>query len=342
MQEIIDAFEILEKSTANDFINLISEQGEERLIIDLLRQQGQYFDNRNEVWFMSEFKGFMQRLKIAGQRGTPIKDRLQQEIDEWADLLDDDYKSRLYVLGNESIQTGFVMLSGNNPDENIMSLVNEMEIDDTNDDGEDLILLQEELINLKNRVSTPDGLMSFIERVAEKTEHLSQEEIERMNFSQKVQFFNSFIGFSESSIKIIRTFLKEIVQVHYEMEYYQKLIDYQYEFSKDEIPIESENGKKILVALPKVERSPNDRITSLTSEQTTYLFSLLRESRIILNEKNYQPASNIALSIKLMTGYNDQNIRAKLDKYDKIDKYDIRVVLEKIEKINSLINRHLK
>ena len=160
--------------------------------------------------------------------------------------------------------------------------------------------------------------------------------------SQKVQFFNSFIGFSESSIKIIRTFLKEIVQVHYEMEYYQKLIDYQYEFSKDEIPIESENGKKILVALPKVERSPNDRITSLTSEQTTYLFSLLRESRIILNEKNYQPASNIALSIKLMTGYNDQNIRAKLDKYDKIDKYDIRVVLEKIEKINILINRHLK
>ena len=184
--------------------------------------------------------------------------------------------------------------------------------------------------------------MSFIEKIAEKTEHLSQEEITKMNFSQKVHFFNSLFGFSESSIKIIRTFLKEIVQVHYEMEYYQKLIDYQHEISQDEIPVENVNVKKILVALPKVERNSTDRITSLTSQQTTYLFSLLRESHIILKEKNYQSASNIALSIKLMTGYNLQNIRAKLDKYDSFDRLDLFVVQEKIKELNILINSHLK
>lgn len=106
--------------------------------------------------------------------------------------------------------------------------------------------------------------------------------------------------------------------------------------------LDDPSARKISIALPKVERSAKDKITALTSDQTTYLFSLLRQKGVILNEKNYQSASNVALAIKILTGYNDQNIRAKLDKNDTIDRMDKFVVQEAIKEINGLIDRELK
>lgn len=125
-----------------------------------------------------------------------------------------------------------------------------------------------------------------------------------------------------------------------ELKQYFEVSDYQLA----DIVEESKNSsdRKISAVLPKVKRSANDGITTLALDQTTYLFSLLREQGIILKEKNYQSASNIALAIKILTGYNEQNVREKLDKNDSIDRMDKFVVQEKLKKVNVLIVNELK
>ena len=324
----------------NGFFSLIGRFGEISLI-DIIREFNISLLSRGfqEI----EFKTLIHKLAIAEKRGISKKERLQQEIDEWATLLDDDKKSRLYTMGNSSVIEVFSSVT-NDKETGMVELLKNLkdDITDLEDEvDEEATIFISELDNVILNLKNPQYFESISESISPEIQLLQEKSLEEMTVTEFFKVISAHTRFPDEFIKVIKKVAKEILLAHSQMDYFQKIIDYKYELYPEEDLEEELSSKKISIALPKVERSANDKITSLTLDQTTYLFSLLREQGIILKEKNYQSASNIALAIKILTGYNDQNVRAKLDKNDDINRFDKNVVQGKIKKINDLITKEL-
>ncbi len=328
---------MLQEFKINDFFTLIGEYANIPLI-ELIRE------NVNSVFSSkgtqdADFRILMHRLEIAERKGVSNQIRLEQEINEYAEILDDELRSRLYVIGNSTIIEVYSQITDG--DISMMDVLKDLKHNFEDEEIEDSDLFIQELNNFYN-FQDPEYFQSIEERISPEVKLLMQKSITELTSREIFQIILAVCDFSDNFIKLMRKLSKEILSVHSQMEYYQRIVDYRDEnFSINELE-EDQTDKKISIPYPKVTRSPNDKITSLTSNQTTYLFSLLRGYGIIIQEKNYQPASNIALAIKAMTGYNEQNIRVKLDKFEDIDKYDKIVVKEKIEELLKLINRHLQ
>lgn len=92
---------------------------------------------------------------------------------------------------------------------------------------------------------------------------------------------------------------------------------------------EQESGRKIDIYLPKIkQRIANDGITSLSLNQTAYLFNMLRNEKIIFKDESYQTKENIYKAIQVLTGYSKQTIKKAMNSRD-IDDSD-KVVTQKI------------
>ncbi len=331
---------MLENLTTNQIGGILGEFAH-LPIIDLLKIYVNSFSN-NENWWKSEFKSLLVKLKVAEKRGTSVKDRLKQEIEEWAVILDDDVKSRLYVLGNDTIPDIFAQIS-NDEDKSFLTIFEDLKDDLDDSKYDDIDIFFEGLNSYLTVLQTPDYMDGIEEKMPFEIQALMKKNENELTKNEKLKILIAVWNFPDSFVKLMKKMIREILLVHSEMDYYQRILDYQEEILVNEVPDEEvQTGKKLCVPIPKVERSSNDKITSLTLEQTTYLISLLRESRVFLQDKNYQPAINIAMSTKLMTGYNDQNIRTKLDKYGEIHRLDKIVVQEKLKEINNLITSHLE
>lgn len=328
---------MLEDLTTNQIPEILGEFAKVP-IIDLLKIYVNSFSN-NENWWKSEFKSLLVKLSVAEKRGTSVKDRLKQEIEEWAVILDDDVKSRLYVVGNDTIIDIFAQIS-NNEDKSFLTIFEDLKDDLDDSKYDDIDIFFEGLNSYLTILQTPDYLDGIEEKMPFEIQTLMKKNENELTKNEKLKVLIAVWNFPDSFVKLMKKLIREILLVHSEMDYYQRILDYQAEILENEVPDEEEQiGKKLCVPIPKVERSPKDNITSLTLEQTTYLISLLRESRVFLQDKNYQPAINIAMSTKLMTGYNEQNIR---DKYDNIDRLDKFVVQDKLKEISKLITSHLE
>lgn len=328
---------MLQEFKINDFFILIGKYANTP-IIKLIRE------NVNSVFGSkgtqdADFRVLMHRLEIAERKGVSNQTRLEQEINEYAEILDDESKSRLYVIGNSSISEVYSQISDG--DNSMMDVLKDLKHNFEDEEIDDSDVIIQEFNNIY-KFQDPEYLQSIEERVSPEVKLLMQKSITELSSKEMMQITLAVCGFSDNFIKSTRKLFKEILLVHSQMEYYQRIVDYRDEnFSINESE-DNPTDKKISIPYPKVTRSPNDKITSLTSNQTTYLFSLLRGHGIIIKEKNYQPASNISLAIKAITGYNEQNIRAYLDKVENTDKYDKIVVKEKVEDLLKLINRHLQ
>lgn len=331
---------MLTELTTSDALSSLGEFAN-KPIIELLKQFIPFLSNSKGM-MDSEFKSLLVKLSIAEKKGTPIQIRLAQEVEEWAEVLDDDIKTRLYVIGNSSIAELFNHISSDK-ERFFFSIIEDLKDDIEDIDGDEVEIFTEGINNYLYLVQNPHLLDEVDQRLPLEILTLTEKEEKDLTPNEKIKIVCAVYNIKEAFVKIMKKMFKEILLVHSQMDYYQRILDYQHEITNKEQPIDTdESNKKILVGIPNVERTSKDKITTLTSTQTTYLFSLLREKGIILKEKNYQSASNISLTIKLQTGYNEQNIRAKLDKYENIDSDDKIVVQKKVQEILSLINSHLK
>lgn len=328
---------MLQKFKINDFFALIGEYASIPLI-ELIRENvSSVFGSKGTL--DTDFKILMHRLQIAERKGVSNQTRLEQEINECAEILDDELRSRLYVIGNSSIIEVYSQIADG--DIYMMDVLKDLEHNFEDEELEDSDIFIQEFNNFYN-FQDPEYFQSIEARISPEVRQLMQKSITELTSKEIIQIITAVCDFSDNFIKLMRRLSKEILLVHSQMEYYQRIVNYRDENFSIKESGEEQTDKKIGIAYPKVTRSTNDKITSLTANQTTYLFSLLRVYGIVLQEKNYQPASNIALAIKALTGYNEQNIRVKLDKFEDIDRYDKIVVKEKVEDLLRLINRHLQ
>jgi hypothetical protein len=106
------------------------------------------------------------------------------------------------------------------------------------------------------------------------------------------------------------------------------------------------NFQTIDIKIPKIKvRRKDDTFTSLSAEQTAILFHYLKTKKVILNDKNLQPDTEIAKAIKILTGYSDNTIRQNLTKSkqkEEISKDDLIVTQKILKEIITLINKDLE
>ncbi len=105
---------------------------------------------------------------------------------------------------------------------------------------------------------------------------------------------------------------------------------------EDSVDVDSD---KIYIRKPRTPvRKPNDNFTSLSLVQTAMLFRLLKEHSIILSDSNYQPDTELAKAIHILTGYSNNTIRPELGKplhHSDRNEGDIKAVYSTLSKIVS-------
>lgn len=114
---------------------------------------------------------------------------------------------------------------------------------------------------------------------------------------------------------------------------------------QDTEPIKKASTKRFLEIPITLERSNNDRYTTLTVSQTEILFEYLSESEAILwqtKHVDYLKKINKARAIQVLTGYKYGHLTDAMEaNVQKKKSTDIREVRKIIEKIKYLISRDL-
>lgn len=168
-------------------------------------------------------------------------------------------------------------------------------------------------------------------------ENLTKDELKEELENKDIFKFapNTIIGTEPSDIQNTKDATYTILFIHSQEQYYELL-------KTKERQLKGEVNISLEMPESKIRRSNNDNLTSLSLEQTIFLFSILQEAKIVFNEKFYLPSFKFASSINMLTGYNTQNLRVANSKKDTISKFDKIVVQKKVQEILTLINSHLK
>lgn len=297
-------------------------------IIELIRKyQPELFDGFERV-FSIEFDSLLQKLNRAEQIGKSKIDRLNAEISEWNEILEDEVKSRILNVGNYAINS----LLGDMA--NFLTIMDyskgEVEEDQYKSLIQDFSSLIESLTS-DNFISNP-SLLSESERA------LSEDQFNKLPILKQIQLQLKVLGLSDLTFELLLNTTKEIVKTYFQADYFNKLINYR-DIISEENPIKELNSsiKSITIGLPKLkERIANDGITSLSRTQTAILVKMLRKNKVFFRDESFQTKENIYKAIQVLTGYGKQGIKEDmyLQEYEDSDKVVVQKLINSLSKLN--------
>lgn len=214
---------MLEELTTSEFAKVIGHLAQ-KPIVEILKELSNSMAN-NDGWWEAEFRGFLVKLKVAERRGMPVLKRLQQEIEEWAEILDDDTKTRLYIMGNDTVPQLFERIS-NNKEQKFLSIIHNLQdnLEEIEDSDEESLIFVNEINNLFDNFQDPIFFENIESRVPPDILVLMQKESD-ISIDEILKIIIAINQFSPQFIKLMKKISREIILSHSQMEYYQRIID---------------------------------------------------------------------------------------------------------------------
>ena len=199
--------------------------------------------------------------------------------------------------------------------------------------------LAQNLQSIGNNIKAVSDIKSSNDNLEELhiDENLTKDELKKELENKDIFEFapNTISGTEPSDIQNTKDGTYKTLFIHSQEQYYELL-------KTKERQLKGEVNTSLEMPESRIRRSNNDNLTSLSLEQTIFLFSILQEAKVVFNEKFYLSSFKFANSINMLTGYNTQNLRVANSEKDTITKFDKIVVQKKVQEILTLINSHLK
>ena len=305
------------------------------LIIDILRKYLSFSNSNLENIFRLEFDSFLQRLDRAEKMGFKRIDRINAEIKEWNERIEDDeFGEIMLLMTNKTVPELF---STNQPmlDDTSTGHIMQILVDEENDDlknqivGDVLLLLnrynQEYFDNphaSKNGIDA-NAIMELMENPS-------------ITIFEKVFYLSDFFGLSGVLAKQVLKVSENILIKTFQMEYFDKLVEYRdslgYESNKD-------NAKSLTIPI-KIKGVKKGREIDLEQDAYAILIYYFKKSRIFLSQESHISDVSASKAMQILSGYHYDNIRKKVGSLD-FTHNQIIVVKEKLEEVISLINKEL-
>lgn len=302
-------------------------------LIELIRHYLPDVDNTLKSTFELEFEGLMKRLDLAEAVGKTRIERLNKEIIEWYEIVEDEDTLSLHTSVFNKTPSDLIDKYAKGKNIIIMALSMVKVDDDFKDEaGQWLTGFMAHFMN----GGTPEELFRE-ENIDTRYHSLSEDQLKSLSMADKINLFGQLLGAPPALISKLYSVIVDALRFTHQTAYFHQLITYRKSITNHELNKESlpDNAKKIMVGLPKIkERKGNDSITSLSVNQTALLFNLLRKQNVIFKDESYQFKENIYIAIQVLTGFNKQNIKKAmgLKEYEDNDKNVVR------RKIKKLIN----
>jgi hypothetical protein len=304
-------------------------------IINILRKYLIFSNSNLENIFRLEFESFLQRLDRAEKMGIKPLDRINTEIKEWNERIEDDEFGEIILqMTNKTVSELF---SANQPilDNTSIGHIMQMLVDEENDD-------------LKNQIIGDVGLLLnrynqeyFDNPFASKNgidfnSTIELMETQSITIFEKVNLFSDFFGLTGILSKQVIKVSENILIKMFQMEYFDKLVEY-----RDNLGYESNKDTAKSLTIPiKIKGVKKGREIDLEQDAYAILIHYFKKSRIFLSQESHISDVSASKAMQILSGYQYDNIRKKVGSLDFT--YNQRVgVKEKLQEVIDLINKDI-
>lgn len=308
---------------------------EEMTILDMLKKYMVFTNSSLDNLFRLEFESFLQRLDRAEKMGIKRIDKINAEIKEWNDRIEEDEFSEMMIpMLSKTVPQLFLdnqpMLDYTSTGQIMQMLTNEENDDSTNQIIEELMLLESRYNEayLNNPFASKNGTdANFMTKLMENPS---------ITIIEKVNYVSDFFGLSgvlsKQVIKVAENMLRKVFQ----MEYFEKLVEY-----RDSLGYESNKDTDKSLTIPiKINGVKKGREIDLEQDAYAILIHYFKKSRVFLSEKIYLSDVSASRAMQILSGYGYENIRKKV--CSKAFTYNQKVVVkEKLQEVINLINKDL-
>ena len=308
---------------------------ESMTILDILKKYMVFTNTSLKMVYDSEFEAFLQRLDRAEVMGIKRIDKINAEMKEWNDRIEDDeYIEMILPLINKTVPQLFsanqLMLDSTSTGQIMQILTDEENNDSTNLIIEEVLLFINRYNEayLNNPFASKNGMDA--NGMTELMENLS------ITIFEKVNYVSDFFGLSGVLSKQVTKVSEDILRKTFQMEYFDKLVEY-----RDSLGYESNKDTAKSLTIPiKIKGVKKGREIDLEQDAYAILIHYFKKSRIFLSEKIYLSDVSVSKAMQILSGYDFENIRKKVGSLTFT--YNQKVVVkEKLQEVINLINKDL-
>ena len=308
---------------------------QEMTILDILKKYMVFTDSGLKMVFDVEFESFLQRLDRAEKMGIKRVDKINAEIKEWNDRIEEDEFSEIILLMiNKTVPQLFSanqsMMDNSSTGMIMQMLTNEEDDELSNQIIEEVSLLLDRYNEayFNNPVFSKNGI------TAEVMEKLMENP--STTIFEKVNYVSDFFGLSgllsKQVIKVAENMLRKMSQI----DYFDRLVEY-----RDSLGYESNTDTTKSLTIPiKIKNVKKGKEIDLEQDAYAILVHYFKKGRIFLNEDIYLSDVSSSKAMQILSGYHHDNIRKKLGSL--AFTYNQKVVVkEKLQEVIALIDKDL-
>ena len=308
---------------------------QEMTILDILKKYMVFTDSGLKMVFDVEFESFLQRLDRAEKMGIKRVDKINAEIKEWNERIEEDEFSEIILLMiNKTVPQLFSanqsMMDNSSTGMIMQMLTNEEDDELSNQIIEEVSLLLDRYNEayFNNPVFSKNGI------TAEVMEKLMENP--STTIFEKVNYVSDFFGLSgllsKQVIKVAENMLRKMSQI----DYFDRLVEY-----RDSLGYESNTDTTKSLTIPiKIKNVKKGKEIDLEQDAYAILVHYFKKGRIFLNEDIYLSDVSSSKAMQILSGYHHDNIRKKLGSL--AFTYNQKVVVkEKLQEVIALIDKDL-
>jgi hypothetical protein len=307
----------------------------EMTILDILKKYMTFTNSSLKMVFDIEFESFLQRLDRAEKMGIKRIDKINAEIKEWNDRIEEDeFGEVILLMTNKTVPHFFLtnqLMMENTSSGHIVQMLTDEENDDLrNRIIEELMLLISRFNNqyFENPINSKNGMNA--NAMTKSMENTS------ITIFEKVNNFSDFFGLSGVLAKQVIKVSEDILRKTFQMEYFNKLVEYRdslgYEPNKD-------TAKSLTIPI-KIKDVKKGREIDLEQDSYAIMIHYFKKSKIFLSQQSYLSDISASKAMQILSGYGYENIRKKVGSL--AFTYNQKVVVkEKLQEVIELINKDL-
>jgi hypothetical protein len=318
----------MESQIALEFIEMLGDN-KNMTILELLRRELKPLDDVYSFTFESEFEAFKDILDRSEKLGLKRINRLNREIQEFGEILEDEQNSKFLTISKKTI-ANLVMNGINFLGGELLSFI-ELDEDDnvTKKNKEDYELLMQRL-NVEY-MNNP-----YASTLNQEEMQMSVDDFDCLPNNIKLEFYSKTFGLTGALLKTVRLGCDKILKTSHQLEYFNKLIEY-----RDSLGYENIDSNKDLKIPIKVKNVKKGKEIDLEQDAYAIITYYFQKAKIFLSQQpTHITDVTASKAMQILSGYNYDNIRKKLGNLEFTNKQRV-VVKEKLEEVISLINKDL-
>lgn len=306
---------------------------EEMTLLDILKKYMIFTNSSLNMVFDTEFEAFLQRLDRAEKMVIKRIDRINAEIKEWNERIEEDeFGDRLLTMLNKTLpqllSVNQLMLDSTSTSQIMQILTEEEDIQNQITDDVLLILSRYNKAYLENPFASKNGTS------ADAMTCLMNDPA--ITIFEKINFISDFFGLSGILSKQIIKLAENMLNKMFQKEYFDKLVEY-----RDSLGYESNHDTAKSLTIPiKIKSVKKGREIDLEQDAYAILIHYFKKSRVFLDETNYLSDVSASKAMQVLSGYHYDNIRKKIGSLTFTNNQKV-VVREKLQEIILLINKDL-